>query len=237
MSVDRVAVVTGGNRGIGHEIAHQLHRAGCTVILTARELAKAVQAARSLDDTGGSVVPRQLDVTDPASVERLATSIQAEFGRIDILLNNAAIATDGDQRGIDADLELVHQMFETNLYGPWRLCQAFVPMMQQQRYGRIVNVSSGMGAFGDLAEGKGVEPGYSISKTALNGLTAMLASELDGSNILVNAVCPGWVRTDMGGPHADLSVEEGADTPVWLALLPDGGPTGGLFRRRQRIPW
>ncbi|MDB5076871.1 MAG: short-chain dehydrogenase/reductase [Chloroflexi bacterium] len=237
MSVDRVAVVTGANRGIGYEIVRQLSRSGCRVILTARDYAKADQAVRRLGDLGERAVPRQLDVTDPRSVERLAASIHADFGKIDILVNNAAIANDGEQRGIDADLELVHHAVETNLFGPWRLCQAFVPMMRQHNYGRIVNVSSGMGAFGDLAEGKGVEPGYSVSKTALNGLTAMLASELEGTNILVNAVCPGWVRTDMGGPSADLSVEDGADTPVWLALLPDGGPSGGLFRRRQRIPW
>ncbi|MDQ5828764.1 MAG: SDR family oxidoreductase [Actinomycetota bacterium] len=227
----RVALVSGGNRGIGLEIVRQLAGRGITVILGSREEESGRAAAEGLS---GDVVVRQLDVTDEGSVTRLAASVEDEFGRLDVLVNNAGISNDDGQRGMNADLDRVREALEANLFGAWRLCEVAIPLMQRGGYGRIVNVSSGMGALEDMGGGS---PGYRVSKTALNALTRILASELRGSGILVNSVCPGWVQTDMGSPRAPRPVEEGADTPVWAATLPKGGPTGGFFRDRRPIPW
>ena len=227
----RVALVSGGNRGIGLEIVRQLAGRGITVILGSREEESGRAAAEGLS---GDVVVSQLDVTDEGSVARLAASVEGEFGRLDVLVNNAGISNDDGQRGMNADLDRVRDALEANLFGAWRLCEMAIPLMQRHGYGRIVNVSSGMGALEDMGGGS---PGYRVSKTALNALTRILASELRGSGILVNCVCPGWVQTDMGSPRAPRPVEEGADTPVWAATLPKGGPTGGFFRDRRPIPW
>jgi NAD(P)-dependent dehydrogenase (short-subunit alcohol dehydrogenase family) len=227
----RVALVSGGNRGIGLEIVRQLAGRGITVILGSREEESGRAAAEGLS---GDVVVSQLDVTDEGSVARLAASVEGEFGRLDILVNNAGISNDDGQRGMNADLDRVREALEANLFGAWRLCEVAIPLMQRGGYGRIVNVSSGMGALEDMGGGS---PGYRVSKTALNALTRILASELRGSGIFVNCVCPGWVQTDMGSPRAPRPVEEGADTPVWAATLPKGGPTGGFFRDRRPIPW
>jgi NAD(P)-dependent dehydrogenase (short-subunit alcohol dehydrogenase family) len=227
----RVALVSGGNRGIGLEIVRQLADRGITVILGSRDEEQGRAAAKGLS---GDVVAKQLDVTDDESVARLAASVEDEFGRLDILVNNAGISNDDDQRGMNADLARVREALEVNLFGAWRLCEVAIPLMQRGGYGRIVNVSSGMGALEDMGGGS---PGYRVSKTALNALTRILASELRGSGILVNSVCPGWVQTDMGSSRAPRPVEEGADTPVWAATLPKGGPTGGFFRDRRPIPW
>ena len=135
---------------------------------------------------------------------------------------------------MDADLDVVRETLEMDLFGAWRLCEAFVPLMQRNRYGRIVNVSTGMGALNDMGGGS---PVYRVSKTSLNAFTRILASELRGSGILVNSVCPGWVQTDMGGSGASRAVGEGADTPVWAATLPNNSPIGGFFRDRHQIPW
>jgi NAD(P)-dependent dehydrogenase (short-subunit alcohol dehydrogenase family) len=180
------------------------------------------------------VVARPLDVTDQASVDRLARGVESEFGRLDILVNNAGVFLDRGQQAITADLDNVRRTLETNLFGPWQLCKALLPLTRRGGSGRIVNLSSGLG---QLSEMGGGYPGYRVSKTALNALTGVLAAELQGTGILVNAACPGWVRTDMGGANADRSVEEGADTPVWLAMLPAGGPSGGFFRDRKPILW
>ena len=227
----RVALVSGGNRGIGLEIVRQLAGRGITVILGSREEESGLAAAEGLS---GDVVVSQLDVTDEGSVTRLAASVEDEFGRLDVLVNNAGISNDDGQRGMNADLDRVREALEANLLGAWRLCEVAIPLMQRGGYGRIVNVSSGMGALEDMGGGS---PGYRVSKTALNALTRILASKLRGSGILVNSVCPGWVQTDMGSPRAPRPVEEGADTPVWAATLPKGGPTGGFFRDRRPIPW
>ena len=227
----RIALVSGGNRGIGLEIVRQLAEKGITAILGSRDEEQGRAAAEGLPD---NVIVWQLDVADEKSVDRLATSIEEEFGRLDILVNNAGIANDRGQRGVDADLDRVREALEANLFGAWRLCEALIPLMQRHHYGRIVNISSGMGALNDMGGGS---PGYRLSKAGLNVLTRILASELRGSGILVNSVCPGWVRTDMGGSGATRSVEEGADTPVWAATLPNNGPTGGFFRDRRPISW
>jgi NAD(P)-dependent dehydrogenase (short-subunit alcohol dehydrogenase family) len=227
----RVALVSGGNRGIGLEICRQLTARGIAVLLGSRNEESGKEAAEKLS---GIVVIHQLDVADEESVGRLAPFVEEEFGRLDILVNNAGISNDQGQRGADADLDLVREALEANLFGAWRLCEMAIPLMQREGYGRIVNVSSGMRALEDMGGGS---PGYRISKTALNALTRILASELRGSGILVNSVCPGWVQTDMGGSRAPRPVEDGADTPVWAATLPNNGPTGGFFRDRRPIPW
>jgi NAD(P)-dependent dehydrogenase (short-subunit alcohol dehydrogenase family) len=229
VAVDRVALVSGANRGIGREIARQLASQGYTVILGARDLDRGRAAA---DEIGA--VPMQLDVADQQSVDRVAGEVESRFGRLDALVSNAGVYNDWAQSGIDADLDGVREVLDTNLFGAWRLAKAFIPLMARNGYGRIVNVSTGMAQLSDM---NGGSPGYRVSKTALNALTRILAAELEGANVKVNSACPGWVRTDMGGSGAPRSVEEGADTPVWLATLPDDGPSGGFFRNREPIPW
>jgi NAD(P)-dependent dehydrogenase (short-subunit alcohol dehydrogenase family) len=180
----------------------------------------------------------QLDVSNQVSVDSLLDKVEKTFGKLDILVNNAAILIDKDNvTASNADLEAVKTTLETNLIGAWRMCKAFIPLMKKNSFGRIVNVSSGAGEFEYMATSGGYWPAYSVSKTSLNALTVMLASELRDTNILVNAVCPGWVRTDMGGSNAPRSVQEGAATPVWLATLPDGGPTGHNFFDKKQISW
>ncbi|MEJ7842062.1 MAG: SDR family oxidoreductase [Rubrobacter sp.] len=227
----RVALVSGGNRGIGLEVCRQLAEGGLTVILGSRDEERGRQAAKGL---AGEVVARQLDVADAGSVERLAASIENDFGRLDVLVNNAGISNDDGQGGAEADLDRVKEALEANLFGAWRLCEAAIPHMRREGYGRIVNVSTGLAALEDMGSGS---PGYRISKTGLNALTRILASELRGSGILVNAVNPGWVQTDMGGANANRTVEEGADGVVWAATLPNNGPTGGFFRDRRHVAW
>ena len=233
-----VALVTGSNRGIGFEIAKQLSMKKIEVILTSRDSANGKAAARKIARDGAKVVAMKLDVSNQVSVDNLSYEVEKTFGRLDILVNNAAILIDKDNVvASNADLETVKATLETNLIGAWRMCKAFIPLMKKNSFGRIVNVSSGAGEFEYMATSGGYWPAYSVSKASLNALTVMLASELRGTNILVNAVCPGWVRTDMGGSNAPRSVEEGAATPVWLATLPDGGPTGHNFFDRKQINW
>jgi NAD(P)-dependent dehydrogenase (short-subunit alcohol dehydrogenase family) len=227
----RVALVSGGNRGIGLEVCRRLAEEGLTVILGSRDEQRGREAAEGL---AGEVAVRQLDVADAGSVERLAASIESDFGRLDVLVNNAAISNDEGQSGAEADLDRVREALEANLFGAWRLCEAAIPHMRRERYGRIVNVSTGLAALEDMGGGS---PGYRISKTSLNALTRILASELRGSGILVNAVNPGWVQTDMGGQNANRTVEEGADGVVWAATVPNNGPTGGFFRDRRHVAW
>jgi NAD(P)-dependent dehydrogenase (short-subunit alcohol dehydrogenase family) len=227
----RVALVSGGNRGIGLEIVRQLAESGLTVVMGSRDEESGKKAAEGLL---GNVVVKELDVSDEKSVDRLASFIRDEFGRLDVLVNNAGVSNDEGQRGVDADLDRVREALETNLLGAWRLCAVAIPLMQQGGYGRIVNISTGMAALEDMGGGS---PGYRVSKTGLNALTRILASELRGSGILVNSVEPGWVQTDMGGSRAPRPVEEGAEGAVWAATLPNNGPSGGFFRDRRQIPW
>jgi len=230
----RVALVTGANRGIGRAIAAGLAERGLTALLTARDPSQGEAAAAGLRDKGLSVAAHQLDVTDQASVDRVAAWVEKAYGRLDVLVNNAGAYYDEDQAALTADLRIVQAAFDVNVLGPWRMCEALIPLMRRHHYGRVVNVSSGSGAFAEAGAGT---PAYSVSKAGLNMLTVKLAAELRGTGILVNAVCPGWVRTRMGGRAAPRSPEQGADTPIWLATLPADGPTGGFFRDRRRIPW
>ncbi|MCK2215159.1 SDR family oxidoreductase [Actinomadura sp. ATCC 31491] len=226
----RVCVVTGANRGIGLEVAARLARAGDTVLLTARDPAKAERAARGL---AGRVEPRRLDVSDDESVAEFARGVREAHGRVDVLVNNAAIHYDTWQRASGADLGVVREALETNLLGAWRVTQALLPLLRAGRHGRVVNVSSEAGSLASMGAGT---PAYAVSKAGLNALTRMLAAELRRDRVLVNAVCPGWVATDMGGPGG-RPVAEGAASVLWAVDLPDDGPTGGFFRDGRPLPW
>ena len=232
----RVAVVSGGNRGIGRAVAAGLARAGLQVVLTARRPAEAAAAAAALSAPDRPVRGLPLDVTDSQSLRRFLKTVADELGRVDVLVNNAGIKIDAGARPLELDEALLRQTFETNFYGPLRLIRALVPLMRRNGYGRIVNVSSRMGSLTHMGTGGG-DLAYRTSKTALNALTRVIAGDLQGENIKVNAASPGWVRTDMGGRGAPRSPEEGADTILWLALLPDDGPTGGFFQDRQPLAW
>ena len=228
-----IAVVTGANRGIGLELVRQLAQHGFTTVLGSRDLDKGRAAAEGLAADGIHVDPRRLDVDDDDSVRELAAELEAEHGRLDVLVNNAAILYDTWQRGVEADLDLVQQALETNLLGAWRTAQACIPLLRRSSHGRIVNVSSGSGSLSGMGAGT---PAYSVSKAALNALTRILAAELRSDGILVNSVCPGWVATDMGGPGG-RPVEQGAASVMWAVLLPDDGPTGGFFRDGRPVDW
>jgi NAD(P)-dependent dehydrogenase (short-subunit alcohol dehydrogenase family) len=229
----KIALVTGANRGIGLEVVRQLARRGMVVILGARDEAKGQRAAESLQEAGLAVVPRRLDVTEQQTIDRLATDLGREFGRLDVLVNNAGALYDTWQRATRVDFRLVEEALEINTVGPWRVCQALVPLLRKSQTGRIVNVSSEAGSLASMGAGT---PAYAVSKAALNAFTRVLAAELRDTRILVNAVCPGWVATDMGG-GGGRPVEEGAAGVVWAATLPDGGPTGGFFRDGRPLPW
>lgn len=229
--MNKIALVTGANRGIGFAIAKTLIQKDYIVILTARNEASGQEAIHNLGNPDG-IYFHPLDVSDQASVDQVKTYIEQTFGRLDVLINNAGINYDTWQKATNADLSNVQETLDTNLLGPWRMANAFIPLMKKQGYGRIVNVSSGAGALPGMAGGT---PAYSVSKAALNVLTIKLAAELPIDDILVNAVCPGWVRTDMGGSGASRSPEKGAETIVWAAELPTGGPSGKFFRDRKEI--
>ncbi len=235
MTEKRVAVVTGANKGIGFEVCRQLAARDIHVVLTARDPLRGEPAASSLSEQGLDVEFHALDVTQEQSVNLLRDHIAHRYGAADILVNNGGIMIDPKGSGVlNSKLETYRETLETNFYGVLLSCLAFTPLMLEKGYGRVVNVSSGMGQLSDMESGS---PAYRVSKTALNALTRTLAAELEGKNVLVNCVCPGWVKTDLGGPQATRPVEQGADTIVWLATLPDNGPSGGFFRDRKPIPW
>ena len=232
----RIAVVTGANRGIGFEICRQLgRRGGVHVVLTARDGTKGNAAAHKLRDEGLDVAFYPLDVRSEPSVKTFVGWLQGAGKRCDILVNNAGVMLDPrGSRVLDSKVKTYHDALDTNLIGPLMMIQALAPLMTKNGYGRIVNVSSGQGQLSDMGVGT---PAYRVSKTALNALTRTLAAELKESGVLVNSMCPGWVKTDMGGASAPRTVEQGADTAVWLATLSDDGPSGGFFRDRKPIPW
>ena len=230
----RVAIVSGGNRGIGLEVCGQLAASGQHVVLGSRVAAAGEKAARLLAARGLEVEAHPLDVTDDESVGALVDHVDRVLGGADVLVNNAGLLLDENGDVLEVDVQHFRECMETNVYGPLRLAQALMPRMMSRGYGRIVNVSSGAGQISTMSD---YAPPYSLSKAALNALTRLLAAGAHGRDVLVNAVDPGWVRTDMGGRAAPRSVAEGADTIVWCATLPTGGPSGRFFHDRKEVTW
>ncbi len=231
-----VAVVTGANRGLGAEVSLQMAELGFRVIVAARSVEKAQPIVDQIVAAGGVATSFKLDVTQPSDAKALAAYVRDAFGRLDVLVNNAGIAVDQWVSGFDVDLDVVRATLDTNLIGVLNCCQQLMPIMREQHYGRVVNVSSELASL-ELME-MGSTLAYRVSKTALNSLTKLLALELkEEGNILINAACPGWVRTELGGEGAPRSVAEGADTIVWLTTLAEGSGSGGLYRDRALYPW
>ncbi len=238
MNQKPVAVVTGGNRGMGLATCLALAERGFHVLLASRDLQSGKSAARDLSSQGLPVEAVKLEVTSQFDIENLASYLRDTHGRVDVLVNNAGILIDADLNNstsiCEVDAEVIRKTLEVNTIAPMMLIKTLLPLMRQAGSGRIINISSGMGQLSDMG---GQHPGYRISKTALNAVTAIFAAELDGSGISINAVCPGWVRTDMGGGNADRSPEQGADCAVWLATSADSNLSGGFYRDRQLIDW
>ncbi len=235
MPARKIAIVTGGNRGLGREIARQLMKSDTLVVIGCRSEPKCAMAVDDLRREGGNIAGFQLDVNDTKSVRRFVDHVEKAHGAPSILVNNAGVYPEStESKVVDTTTSMWRETFETNLFGAVRMCREVVPLMKKLRYGRIVNMSSGLGQLHQMGEGS---PAYRVSKAALNALTRTLAAEVAGSGILVNSMSPGWVRTDMGGEEAPRSVAEGAETAVWLCLLASNGPTGEFFRDRKAIPW
>lgn len=234
MAEQRIALVTGGNRGIGLEICRQLAKLGIRVLLGSRDSAKGTAAAGELSAAKLPVEARELDVADDQSIVDCMGWIRRDVGRLDILVNNAGIMVEENDAEPEEELRIVRETMQTNVYGPLLLSRLAIPIMKSRRYGRIVNLSSGMGSLTEMGPGY---IAYRMSKAGINVVTRVLAAEVEGMGILVNSADPGWVKTDMGGRGASRTVYKGAETPVWLATVPEGGPTGGVFRDRKAIPW
>jgi NAD(P)-dependent dehydrogenase (short-subunit alcohol dehydrogenase family) len=233
MSDNPVIVVTGGNRGIGLETCRQLAGRGARVVLTARQPQAGEEAVKKLAAQKLAVQFHPLNVTDPANVAALRDHLERTFGRLDVLINNAGIFPKDDGPGLVVKPEAVRTTLETNTVAPLYLAQTLVPLLKRSGAGRIINVSSGLGA---LSEMQGAYAAYRISKTALNAVTGILAAELRGA-VAVNSVCPGWVKTDMGGANAEREVSQGAAGIVWLALDAPQDLTGKFVRDGKVIAW
>ena len=234
MDATRTALVTGGNRGIGRALCHGLADRGLHVILGSRDETNGEEAAAPIRERGGSVRVEQLDVIETASIRACKERLEADDVTVDVLINNAGVYPEGD--ALEATIDQLDQSWTVNTRGPWLLVKAFVPGMIERGYGRVVNVSSGSGSFGE-----GLDSGhaaYAASKAALNVLTMTLDDAIPAAvDVKANAMCPGWVHTRMGGEEAPRTPEEGADTGLWLATLPEEGPSGEFFRDRSRLPW
>jgi NAD(P)-dependent dehydrogenase (short-subunit alcohol dehydrogenase family) len=237
----KIALVTGGNRGLGYEISYQLAKLGYTVIVTSREKEKGEAAVATLSAEGLRFIYHELDVTSIDSVKQLLDFVTNKFGRLDVLINNAGVLLDPRSYGtdnkvsiFDTPIEILENTMRTNVYGPFMMCQNFIPLMQKNNYGRIVNISSKLGQLSQSSFGT---PCYRLSKMSLNGVTRIFADETKEDNIFVNSVCPGWIKTDMGGPNAHLEAEEAMDSIIWLATLDGTGYSGGFFSDRKQIEW
>lgn len=234
MADQRIALVTGGNRGIGLETCRQLAARGIKVILGSRDAAKGAAAARELAAAGAPVEARQLDVSSAKSISDCMNWVRHDVGRLDILVNNAGVMIEeGDADALE-ELEVIRDTMQTNVYGPFLLCRLAIPIMKSRRHGRIVNLSSSMGSLSEMGAGY---IAYRLSKAGINVVTRVIAAETEGMGILVNSVDPGWVQTGMGGRGATRTLEKGAETVTWLATLADNGPTGAFFRDRKAIAW
>jgi NAD(P)-dependent dehydrogenase (short-subunit alcohol dehydrogenase family) len=230
---DRIALVTGANKGIGYEIARQLAEEGFHVFVGARKIPEGKQAAEAIATSGGSTEFIEIDVIDRASIEKAAKTIAGKVDHLDVLVNNAGIMQ--DSKGIaEVDEKTFLATLTTNTLGPLRVTQAFLPLLMKSAHGTVANLSSGLGQLSEMGE---TYPAYSISKTALNAVTRQFAAALRDKGITVNSVCPGWVKTDMGGPNAERTVQQGADTVTWLATDAPRDLTGQFLRDRKVIPW
>ncbi len=231
----KVALITGANKGIGLEVARQLGLQGVTVVLGSREEAKGAKASADLKAAGIDAHAVKLDVTNSDDVAALPAYFEKNFGRLDILINNAGIST--DTQG-DVSAEAFRRTYDTNVIAPWFITQALLPLLKAAPAGRVVNHSSILGSIAtNETMPDWILPAYNSSKAALNMLTVVQANALRGTKVKVNSAHPGWVKTDMGGPNAPLELEDGAKTAVRLALLADDGPTGGYFHMDQTLPW
>jgi NAD(P)-dependent dehydrogenase (short-subunit alcohol dehydrogenase family) len=239
----RVAFITGANRGIGLELSRQLAKLHFTVLMGCRSVESGKAVAEVLHSEGLTVEMVELDVTKQDHIDRTFDYVVSKFGRLDVLINNAAVFLDppknpdgslGDRSVLRAKPEIIYRSMETNTIAPLKLCQRFVPLMLKNNYGRIINISSGVA---QLSEMNGGMPAYRMSKVSLNALTRILADELKNTNVLINSVDPGWVKTRMGGQNAELTPEESASKIIWLATLPDGGPSGGFFYETEKLLW
>lgn len=231
----KIALITGANRGIGLETTRQLANLGMEVILTSRNEARGKQAADSLQKERLKLYYHTLDVADLASVLQLKDFVTSRFGRLDVLINNAAVYLDESESILEIDPQIFQTTLHTNVFGPFHTCHEFLPLMEQNGYGRVVNVSSGYGALRTLDSPK--VGSYKLSKAALNGLTRLMAAAVDPNKVKVNSVDPGWVHTDMGGPSAPRSPQQAAEDIVWLATLPENGPSGKFFYDKKAIEW
>ncbi len=241
----KVALVTGGNKGLGLETSRQLAAQGITVLLGARDLSRGEQAARALQADGIEVRAVKLDVDDRADHEAVAQLIEKDFGKLDILINNAGIMLDGEigqNTTLKVSEEDIRKTLDTNFFAVVALTKTLLPLLRKSEAGRIVNLSSILGSQtlhatkgSPIYEAKGFA--YDVSKTALNSFTIHLAHELAGTKIKVNSAHPGWVKTDMGTDAAPMNVVDGSKTSVWLATLPEDGPSGGFFHMKDALPW
>ena len=238
----RVALVSGANRGIGFAIAKGLAEREITVVLGVRDPGKGTEACSGIQGQGLEAYFEHLDVSDEKSIRTAVTHIKDRFDRLDILVNNAGVLIDGDADILNIRPDIVQKTLQTNVFGPLLLCQRCIPLMRTGGYGRIVNMSSTLGSMTEMSDPEsgyagGETPAYRLTKAALNAITSLVAKKVRDENILVNSACPGWVRTGIGGDEAPLTPDQGADTPLWLATLPDDGPSGGFYRDRKPIPW
>ncbi|WP_243556150.1 SDR family NAD(P)-dependent oxidoreductase [Priestia megaterium] len=230
----KVALVTGGNRGIGYELVRQLAMKGFKVILTSRNSETGHKAVQKLKDSHLDVSFLTMDINNQTSIGQAAAKVSEQYGRLDVLINNAGIYLDKNQKLVDMDPSVLEKTLETNFFGAYHVIRSFMPLMEQQAYGRIINVSSEYGAMSEMSSpGVGA---YKLSKLILNGLTQLIAAERT-KDIKINAVDPGWVSSDMGGPSAPRTPQQAASSILWLATIGPGGPSGGFFKDGKQINW